>query len=407
MRRVVITGMGAVSPFGVGVQALRAGLAAGASGVSAAPEFAAIEGLRSLVKAVVPPLDERAIPRKYRRSMSRMAIYATLAAQEAWTSAGLALEEGGPRAGVCIGSTLGSPHASEELFREYMDRRSLERIKSTFFFQIMGHSAAANVAQAMGLTGRIAAPSSACSTGCQAVGLAWEWVRSGREERMLAGGADELHLMTTATFDILNAASVNYNGSPEQTPRPFDRDRDGVVCGEGAGVLLLEEREAAVARGAKILAEVVGFSSLGDPANLAHPNAATMLACMREALADAGLHPEAVDYVNAHATGTAQGDAAECEALAGLLGDRVPVSSLKGHLGHTMAASGALELIASVEMMREGRLVATRNLENPDPACAGVRHARQGEPCGLGVVLKNSFAMGGVNTCMVLRKGEG
>jgi 3-oxoacyl-[acyl-carrier-protein] synthase II len=380
-------------------------LASGASAVTAAPEFGKIGGLRSLVKAGVPPLDERAIPRKFRRSMSRMSIYATLAAQEAWADAGLPPDStAGPRTGVCIGSTLGSPDTSEKLFEEYVVHKSLERMKSTLFFQIMGHSCAANVAQALGLTGRAVAPSSACSTGCQAVGIAWEFIRAGREERILAGGADELHAMTTATFDIINAASAGYNDRPGQTPRPFDRARDGVVCGEGAGVLLLEELESARRRGARILAEVVGFATVSDPSNIANPNAAAMETCMREALADDGLSPEAVDYINAHATGTEQGDVAECRAIADLFGDRPAVSSLKGNLGHTMAASGALELIATVAMMNRGEAFATRNLEDLDPACAGVRHLRANEKLDIDVALKNSFAMGGINSCLVLRR---
>lgn len=404
MKRVVITGTGAVSPFGVGTGELVAGIFKGLSAVSPAPEFAELTGLRSHVKTAVPPLDDKVIPRKFRRAMSPMSVYATLAAREAWNQAGLPPDDHDLRTGVCIGSTLGSPITSEHLFDDYINRKSLEQMKSTLVFQVMGHSVASNVAQAMGLSGRTVAPSSACSTGCQAVGLAFEFIRMGREERMLAGGADELHPMTAATFDIINAASVGYNDRVTETPRPFDKNRDGIVCGEGAGVLLLESLESAQARGANILAEIVGFSTISDTTSIAHPNAAKMEECMREALLDAGVSAGEVGYVNAHATGTEQGDGAEAEAIRNLFGDGPLVSSLKGHLGHTMAASGALELIASVAMLLGDEIVPTRNLSEVDPACSGIRHAKEGDRAASGVVMKNSFAMGGINSCLVLRR---
>jgi 3-oxoacyl-[acyl-carrier-protein] synthase II len=399
--------MGAVSPFGAGVSALLSGLASGASAVTTVPELASVHGLRCRVQAAVPDIDEKVIPRKFRRSMSPMSVYATMACREALDGANLGdAATASGRMAVVIGSTLGSPATSEAIFREYLFEHSLERMKSTLFFQVMGHSAAANVAQALGVTGRVMAPSAACATGCQTVGLAYETIAYGRQDWALAGGADELHPMTVSTFDIINAASTRYNETPTLTPRPFDTDRDGVVCAEGGGILLLEALETAQARHATILAEVCGFSTVSDPSNMANPNADSMEFCMRAALSDASIDPSAVSYVNAHATGTEQGDAAECEAIARVFGDRVPVSSMKGHMGHTMAASGALELIASVAMMRRGELFATRNLEHIDPACAAIRHALPRERHPVRVIVKNSFAMGGVNSCLVLKEFE-
>lgn len=405
MRRVAVTGLGAVSPFGCGVDELLAGLEAGRSGVRAAPQLASVGGLRSLVAGSVPPVDAKQIPRRFRRSMSSMSVYATLACGEALAraEAGEAFLQG-PRAGVVIGSTLGSPQTTEEFFQDFLTDRSLERMKSTVFFQIMGHTCAANVAQALGVRGRVLAPSAACATGCQAVGTAFELIASGRQDAILCGGADELHPLTAATFDIMNAASTGYNDRPHETPRPFDRHRDGVVCAEGAGVLLLEEFESARARGAPILAEIVGFACLSDPTSIANPDAEALADCMRAALDDAGVRPGEVGYVNAHATGTEQGDAAESDAVARVFGSRVPVSSLKGHLGHTMAASGALELLASVEMLRRGVLVPTLNLSEVDPACAGVDHVTEPRRVALGTLVKNSFAMGGINSSIVLRR---
>ena len=405
LRRVVITGLGAVSPYGRGVAALMDGLWAGRSAVRRAPELERIGGLRTRVAALVQGVDPKEIPRKDRRSMSAMSIYATLASQEALAGAGIGLEQlSGGRLGVAIGSTVGSTQATEDFFRDFFTDSSLERMKSTLFFQIMNHSCAANVVQTLGITGRLLAPAAACSTGCQAIGYGYEQVALGRQDFMLCGGADEFHPLTAATFDVMNAASVAFNDAPEATPRPFDRRRDGVVCAEGAGILLLEALDSALARGAAILGEVAGFATVSDPSNIANPNAAAMERCMREALDDAGLTSGEIDYVNAHATATAQGDVAEAEAIAAICGDRVPVSSLKGHMGHTMAASGALELVAGVDMLQRQRLVPTLNLAEVDPACAVIRHVEDDRQRPVRAFLKNNFALGGVNSSLVVRR---
>lgn len=406
LKRVVITGLGVVSPYGRGVDILMAGLLAGRSAVQYIPELAEVGGLRGRVAALVPAgIDPKEIPRKHRRSMSAMSVYATLASQDALNQAGLFPQDWSDgQMGICLGSTVGSTQATEAFFKDYFIDQSLERMKSTLFFQIMNHSCAANVAQTLEITGRILAPSAACSTGCQAIGYAYEMIAMGKQKMMLCGGADEFHPLTAATFDVMNAASTRFNASPTSTPRPFDCRRDGVVCAEGAGILLLEEFEAARSRGARILAEVAGFATVSDPSNIANPNSAAMERCMRKALADARLEPEAVDYVNAHATATEQGDVAEAEALARMFGRKVSVSSLKGHMGHTMAASGSIELIASLEMMRMGLLVPTLNLEEIDPACGGIRHVLAIEEHRLESFVKNNFALGGVNSSIVVRR---
>jgi 3-oxoacyl-[acyl-carrier-protein] synthase II len=292
----------------------------------------------------------------------------------------------------------------QEFFRDFNKDNSLERMKSTLFFHIMNHSCASNVAQALGVTGRILAPSAACSTSCQAVGYAAEMIAMGRQEQMLCGGADEFHPLTSGTFDIMNAASTAFNDSPTSTPRPFDRDRDGIVCGEGSGILLLESLESALTRGADILAEITGFATNSDPASIANPNASAIADCMRLALADAGVEPAQVDYVNAHATATEQGDIAECDAISLIFGKGSPVSSLKGHLGHAMAASGTLELAACIEMIRQGLLIPTLNLDHIDPLCAGIEHVRGVTKRPVQTVLKNNFALGGVNSSIILRR---
>ena len=400
---VVVTGIGIISPLGHGCDELLTALLAGESGVREVPELEKVGGLRSRLAATVSGIDPKQIPRKLRRSMSNMSVYSYLASQQALEMAGYPNERlSAGRTGVVIGSTLGSTETSENFFADYFRDYSLERMKSGLFFQIMGHSCAANVAQSLGITGRVMALSAACATSCQAVGYAYEQIAFGRQDAILCGGADEFHPLTVATFDMMNAASTGYNQQPDQSPRPFDSARDGVVCGEGSGILLLEKKSAAEARGATILAEILGFATTSDTSSIATPDVGAMYDCMRLALADAGIAPDDLDYLNAHATGTLQGDIAEAEAIRRLVGDKVPVSSLKGHLGHTMAASGTIELSASIGMMRRGELVATRNLQQIDEDCRGICHLQHNCEKPIKYMLKNNFAMGGINSTVII-----
>ena len=276
-------------------------------------------------------------------------------------------------------------------------------MKTSLFFKTMNHSAATNVAHFFGLEGRLLAPAAACATGCQALGYAYEMIASGVQDVMVCGGTEEFHPLSAATFDLMNAASFRYNDQPELASRPFDRERDGVVCGEGAGILVLEDLQSAQERGAEILAEISGFATLTETCSIAEPSSAAMQRCMALALADAGVEAGSIDYVNAHATATEKGDIAEAQALAGLFGEQIPVSSLKGHLGHTLAASGGLETIATIEMMRRGELVPTRNLNEIDPRCQGPRILTVSEKQTTNLALKNNFALGGVNCSLVIR----
>jgi len=405
VRRVVITGMGAVSPFGKGVGILLDSLFANESAVRNLPDLTDFGSLRTRVAAVVQGVDPKEIPRKFRRSMSLMSVYATLACQEAVAASHITEEQcSSGNLGVSIGSTVGSPIATHAFYRDFLGNNSLDTVRATLFFQIMNHSCASNVAQVLGITGRLFAPSSACSTSTQAIGLGFEIISSGKQEIMICGGSDEFHPLSAATFDIINAASVGYNDRPHETPRPFDVDRDGVVSAEGCGVLVLESLESAVNRNAPIWAEVIGFSTVTDHVSIADPNADSIETCVRKVLTDAGIGPQEVDYVSAHATGTILGDIAEAQAIARVFGNTIAVSSLKGHLGHTMAASGALETIATLEMMRRNTLIPTRNLARIDPLCAGPRLIQDFEHSKIEVAIKNNFALGGVNSCIVFRR---
>jgi 3-oxoacyl-[acyl-carrier-protein] synthase II len=381
--------MGAVSPYGKGVETFIESLIEGKSAITSVANLADIKGLRSWVAGLADGIDPKEIPRKYRRSMSSMSIYATLACREALDQARLNAEHcTGGQMGVAIGSTIGSTQTTQEFFNNLLSTGGLEQMKSTVFFKIMSHSCAANVSQILGITGRTFSPSAAF----------------GKQDFMLCGGTDEYHPLFTGTFDILNAASVKFNDQPSQTPRPFDRDRDGVVCSEGSGILLLESLDSAEKRGANILCEIIGFATVSDPSNIANPDMASIKRCMQLALNDAGIKPEEIDYVNAHATSTKQGDIVEGEAISELFGDDTPVSSFKGHLGHTMAASGALESIALVEMINRGCLIPTLNLENIDDACGNIRHICELEITRIKTAIKNNFALGGINSSLVIRR---
>ncbi len=404
MRRVAITGMGSISPFGSGVEMLVSALEEGKSAVKKHDFLQSYDGLRTCLAALVPSgISGREIPRSKRRSMSRQSIYAVLAAREALNQAGIdcrQIENG--RMGVAIGTTISSLETSESFFADHLPDRSFARMKTTLFFRTMNHSAAANVAQFFGLSGRLLAPAAACATGCQAIGYAAEMIATGSQELMLCGGCEEFHPLSAATFDLMNAASISYNGDFEAASRPFDLNRDGVVCGEGAGIILLEEWEHATQRGAAILGELRGFATLTETASIAEPSPEAMRNCMALALENAGCKASEISYVNAHATATEKGDIAEAGALYSLFGNQVPVSSFKGHLGHTLAASGGLETIATIEMMRRGVLWPTRNLVEIDPRCLGPRLLTEMEKSQGQLILKNNFALGGVNASLVI-----
>lgn len=405
LRRVVITGMGCVSPLGRGITALTDGIESGRSAVRAMDGWTQYIGLRSLVGAPAELKDEKLIPRQSRRSMGRLSIFAVQAAQDALADSGLdpAVATTG-RMGCVVGSTTGSAISISQAFETMLPDHDLTKLSSMQFFHCISHTATMNVAQALKINGCVMATSAACASALQAIGTGADLIRLGRQDVMLCGGAEELHPTVTGSFDVLFATSVKYNGTPSQTPRPFDRDRDGLVCGEGAGILLLEEYDHAVKRGARIIAEVLGYHTCSSGDHVSESSRPAMVACMREALHQAGLVPTQADYVNAHATATLQGDKEEAEAICEVFGDSVPVSSLKGYLGHTLGASAAIELAASLAGMRKDLLYPTLNLENISPECQGLHHIIGApERRTARVVVKNSFAFGGISAVLVCR----
>ena len=402
--KVFVTGMGVFSSLGNDVDTFFDGLKLGLSGVRRMPEWRQYKGLHSYLAAPAPDFDIMKIPRTVRRSMSRMSEMASLATFQALAQADL--QPGptfnSPRVLLILGSTSGSPTTLELYFRKLIERNGPEGQLSTSFFKVMNHSVAANVAAAINFNGALISPSSACSTSTQAVIMGWELIKAGLYDLVIAGGADELHYMSAAIFDIVQAASRGYNDTPDAAPRPFDKNRDGLVVSEGAGVLILESARSVAHRRARPVAEILGGAYLCDGSHMSQSSAATMMNVMHEALRRADLTPAQVDYVNAHATATIHGDIEEARAISGVFGDKIRTSGLKGHLGHSLAACGALEAIAAIKMIEEGILIPTRNLNDIAEECRGVHHLQENTYGTIKTILSNNFAFGGMNTCLLV-----
>jgi len=342
--RVVVTGMAGISSLGADWHSIRAAFDAGLSAVRVMPEWSRFADLNTRLAAPLPDFQPPAHwSRKQLRSMGRVSQLAVRAAELALADADLlgnpAIADG--RMGVACGSSTGST-ADVCAFAQMQLQGAAEGLNASSYVRMMPHTTAANVGIFFELKGRIIPTSSACTSGSQGIGYAFEAIRYGRQDLMLAGGAEELCASEAMVFDTLYATS-QLNDTPELTPRPYDRDRDGLVIGEGGGMLVLESLEHAQRRGAHIHSEVVGFGSNSDGAHITRPQAATMRTAMDMALQDAGLPPEAIGYVNGHGTATEQGDIAETQATHALFGSRMPISSQKSYLGHTLGACGVLE----------------------------------------------------------------
>ncbi len=402
--KVYVTGMGVMSSLGNGVHSMFQSLLENKSGIKHFPDWQKYNGLHTHLAAPVPEYDITQIPRAARRTMSRMSEMAVLATLEALHQAKLKIgdHQYTPRIAICMGSTTGSPEMMEAHFKKMFDRGGPEGQLGTTFFKVMNHTIASNVASALGFYGPALGISSACATSSQAMILGWELLQTGLYDIVIAGGADELHYTGAAVFDIVQAASRGYNDRPNKASRPFDQARDGLVISEGAAVLILESEKSVLNREAKKLAEFRGGMYMCDGTHMSQPQKLSMVQTMKEALSRAELTAADVDYVNAHATATIQGDQEEAKAIAELVGNNVPVSSLKGHFGHSLAACGAIEAIASIKMMHENTLISTRNLDEVDPECAGILHLRENKKMSIKTVLSNNFAFGGINSSLLL-----
>lgn len=409
MNRVVVSGIGGISAFGRDWASIQTAFKQGRNAVQNMGWQGQYPDLEAQLGA---PIEGYAPPahwtRKQLRSMGRVSYLCVDAAEQALADAGLLGDERikDGRMGVACGSSTGSTADIRDIGELLLTGRSAHFSANTYV-RMMPHTTAANIGIFFGLTGRIIPTSSACSSGSQGIGYAYEAIKYGMIEMMLAGGGEEFCPSEVYVFDSLYAASRR-NNEPAKTPRPYDAGRDGLVIGEGAGILVLESLVHAQARGAKIYAEIVGYGANSDGSHVTRPQKATMQRCMALALEDAGLEPAQIGYVNGHGTATEQGDIAETQATEALFGSRMPISSQKSYLGHTLGACGALESWFSIEMMNSGWFAPTLNLDHIDPRCGRLDYIRgQGREIDTDYVMNNNFAFGGVNTSLVFKRWRG
>jgi 3-oxoacyl-[acyl-carrier-protein] synthase II len=405
-RRVVVTGMSGITALGSDWSSIEARFRAGKNAVVRMDAWDCYKGLNTRLAAPITDFDiPQGYPRKKTRAMGRVSKLAVVATEAALSDAGLLgdpiLESGD--VGVAYGSSTGSTDAIKD-FGAMLIENNTGKITSSTYIKMMGHTTAVNISLFFGLRGRVITTSSACTSGSQGIGYAYEAIKYGQQTLMVAGGAEELCPTESAVFDTLYATSIT-NDTPESTPRPFDRQRDGLVIGEGAGTLILEEYQHAKDRGATIYAEILGFATNCDAAHITQPRQETMQVAMEKALVDADLSTDRIGYICAHGTATEKGDIAESQATAAVFGRDTPVSSLKSYLGHTLGACGALESWFSISMMHSGWFAPTINLDQVDPLCGDIDYITgSGRNIDCDTVMNNNFAFGGINTSLIFGK---
>ncbi len=410
-RRVVITGMGAITPLGLTVDEFWQGCLEGRSG---AARLTLIDpgDYPTKIACEVKGFDPlKYMDRREARRMARFSQMAVAAARMAIEDAGLTLDkEDTTRIGVLLGNGNGGYPNTDEAVRTIVEKGGM-RLDPLYMAKMLPNMAASQIALQFGLRGYNNTVTTACAAGTQAMGDALERLRHGRADVMLAGGTEAgISELGLAAFSVMRAISTR-NDEPEKASRPFDAERDGFVCAEGAAVFVMETLEHAQGRGALILAEMAGYGASGDAYHVVAPppDGDGAVRAMREALSDAGVTPDDVDYVNAHGTSTPLNDAVETLAIKGVLGERayrIPVSSTKSMIGHGLGASGAVEAVACVKTLQTGVIHPTINYEFPDPECDLDYVPNEARTADVRVILKNSFGFGGQNACLVLRRFE-
>ena len=403
-RRVVVTGGSIISALGNEWDEIFASLKQKKNKIKYMPEWEKYQGMNTRLAC---PVYFKApdFPRKKTRGMGRIALMAVTSADNALKDAGLyeSPELKAGRCGVSYGSSAGSIDSLLD-FYSMLITNTANKISATTYIKMMPQTCAANISVFYGLTGRLITTNTACTSGSMSIGYAFENVRNGYQDIMLAGGAEELSPADSAVFDVLFAAS-GLNDKPELTPKAYDKNRDGLVIGEGSGTIILEEYEHAVARGAKIYAEMVGFGTNTDGTHITQPNKATMRKAMELALESAGLTPDKIGYVNTHGTATLAGDVAESHATYEVFGGKVPVSTIKNYIGHTLGACGVIEAWTAINMMREGWFAPNINLTEVDPACASLDYiVGDGRETKVDYIMSNNFAFGGINTSLIFKR---
>lgn len=400
MRRVVVTGVGIVSSIGEGVAEVADSLRKGRSGIAFQPVYEEM-GLRSRVEGSITLDLDALIDRKLKRFMGDAAAYGYLAMRQAVEDAGLSEGISNPRFGLICGSGGAS---TENVVRaaDTLRSRGVRRVGPYMVTRTMSSTMPACLSTAFKIKGMSYSISSACATSAHCIGHAAELIQLGKQDVIFAGGGDEIHWTMSVLFDAMGALSSAYNDQPERASRPYDAQRDGFVISGGGGILVMEELEHALKRGAKIRAELVGYGATSDGFDMVQPSGGGAVRCMQQALA--GLEG-GVDYVNAHGTSTPVGDLKELEALREVFGDKVPpISSTKSLTGHGLGAAGVCEAIYCLLMMEHGFITGSANIENMDPGAADFPIVREKVDASLRTVMSNSFGFGGTNATLVFRK---
>ncbi|RHW75802.1 beta-ketoacyl-ACP synthase [Colwellia sp. RSH04] len=406
MQRVVVTGMSAITALGDNWKDFSDNLKKGKNAVQTYQPWNDYKELNTRLAAPVVNFEKpNHYNRKQCRSMGRVSLMATTSTEAALKQANLLNSEllTNGEMGIAYGSSTGSTAPFID-FANLLSNKSMTSITSTSYIKMMAHTTAVNVGVFFGIKGRVYTTSSACTSGSQALGYAYEAIKYGKQTAMVAGGAEELCVTIAAVFDTLFATSTK-NTSPEKNPKPYDIDRDGLVIGEGACTFILESYDSAKARGATILAELVGYGTNSDGKHVTQPSADTMKIAMEMAIKDAGIDAENIGYVNGHGTATLKGDIAETQATERALGKQTPISSLKSYLGHTLGACGSIEAWASINMMNDNWFAPTLNLTEVDPACGKLDYIKSS---GLfkhtDFIMSNNFAFGGINTSLIFKR---
>lgn len=407
--RVFVTGYGIVSAFGNSWQECRAGFQKKENKVIYMPKYTKVHELKSYLASPIldyEPLQE--LTRKDKRSMGRVSLMSAHAAKLAMQSAGLISDDGSisdlvtnGSLGVSAGSSTGSTDAIVSMAKLFIAESS--DCNANTYIKMMPHTIAANIAIYFHIKGRVIPTSSACTSASHAIGYSYESIKFGRIPMMIAGGGEELCMSEVYVFDSLYAASRK-NSTPKLTPSPFDKDRDGLVLGEGACFLLLESEKSMIKRNALPIAEVVGYGSTCDGTHITRPQSQTMKEAMELSLADAEISPDKIGYVNAHATATSFGDIQESIATNQLFGENIYISSLKSYLGHTLGACGAMESLFSIMMMNEKTFYPTINLNEVDKECAKLNYLTDITDIDTDYVMNNNFAFGGINTSLIFKR---
>ncbi|MFZ5569443.1 MAG: beta-ketoacyl-[acyl-carrier-protein] synthase family protein [Thermodesulfobacteriota bacterium] len=409
-RRVVITACSAITPIGDTPKEICRHLLEGISGVKPLRDDGLLsQYIQSGVFGTVDYPIAYDFKRQYSKTMGPVAYYACQVAKDALAQSGLEPTFiGSGRLGVAFGSTHGSPTVQRDIYKTFFSgsKTKFSSIGAVDYLKSMVHTTAVNITKMFGITGRVISSSTACTTSSQSIGFGYEAVKYGLQDAMLCGGADEYDTTTVAVFDNLLACSTRFNDTPHLTPRPFDVQRDGLVVGEGAGAVMLEEYEFARRRGAPILGEIIGFACNNNGGDLVLPNIDGITQTLKLALTEAKITSDDVDLISAHATATKMGDVIEAQAIARVYGDGPTVTGLKSYMGHTMGSCGVIETILTLYMMAEGWIAPTLNLVEIDKRCAMIRHATKLQEADIRVAAIQNFAFGGVNTCLLLKKAD-